>query len=143
METLVFEPEEWTFDADSQGWRPDNDLTDFAATAGILAMQSTSDDPYMLATGLRLSPQFATVTITMAVEGGDNFGELFFVTENDRYFGEDKILGFEVVGDGEMHSYELDFNSLAAWSGAITGLRFDPVTTADTRIEIDSISFGD
>ena len=138
----TIEPSVWSFDADAGGWEPDFDIDEFTVDDGTLKIVSTGDDPYLSTTGLALPADYATVTITMAVDGPDNFAQLFFHSEDRAEYGDGTVIGFEVVGGGEMRTYELDVSTIPAWNGQITALRFDPVTTGNTTIEIDEITVG-
>lgn len=140
--TRTIEPSVWSFDADAGGWEPDVDIGEFAVEDGMLTIVSTGGDPYFSVTGLTIPAVYATVTITMAVDGPDNFAQLFFHSEDQPEYGDDAVIGFDVVGGGEMRTYELDMSTIPAWNGQITALRFDPVTTGTTTIEIDEITVG-
>lgn len=139
---VTIEPSTWTFDADAGGWEPDFDIDEFGVEDGVLRIVSTGVDPYLSVIGLHIPADYANVTITMAVDGADNFAQLFFLGEEAPEYGDDTVIGFEVMGDGEMHTYELDLSTIPAWTGQITALRFDPVTTGATTIEIDEITIG-
>lgn len=142
IRAVTVEPSEWTFDVDAGGWQADNHIGEFVVEDGALRMVSTADDPYFSTTGLQIPAAYSRATVTMAVDGGDNFAQLFFIADNELAYSEETQIGFEVVGDGEMHTYDLDLSSIPAWDGSITALRFDPVTTADTTVRIDRIAIG-
>ncbi|NND74136.1 MAG: hypothetical protein HKN44_03935, partial [Ilumatobacter sp.] len=138
----TIEPSVWSFDADAGGWQPDIDIGEFAVGDGVLRIVSTGGDPYMSTTGLSIPAEYSTVTITMAVDGPDNFAQLFFHSDDQPDYTDDTVIGFEVVGGGEMRTYELDMSTIPTWDGQITALRLDPVTTGTTTIEIDEITVG-
>lgn len=138
----TIEPSVWAFDDDSGGWSPDVDISEFGVDDGVLRIVSTGDDPYFSATGLNIPADYDTVSVTMAVEGPDNFAQLFFQTDEHVEFGDSTVIGFEVDGGGESRTYELDMSTIPAWNGRISALRFDPVTTGTTTIEIDEITVG-
>ena len=145
FEEFTYEPITWDFDTDGDagGWRPDFDIGDFGVGNGSLSMASTGDDPYMVNTTVRIPSGFDTVTVTMAVDaGGPTSGEFFFLTEEDEVYDEDKLVVFDVIGDGEMRTYEFDMSGIDTWDGFISAVRLDPAGTGDTSITIDSITVG-
>jgi len=104
---------------------------------GCLRGQSTGEDPGLLgppcmgidARGIR------SVAIRMAVTSGKE-GQLFWSTEDDRNWSEDRSLRFHLVADGQMHEYLLNVSSHPGWVGKVRQFRFDP-TDAPADIRID------
>lgn len=138
----TIEPSSWTFDDDTGGWVPEIDVGEITVTDGAMRFVSTGDDPILVQTGLSIPAAYRRVRITMAVDGPDNFAQLFFLTDSRGEYSNSTVMGFDVVGDGEMQTYELDMSELPAWDGQIVALRFDPVTTDGTTIAIDEITVG-
>ena len=109
-------------------------------------MTSIGEDPQMTTTGLRIASEFDQLSITMSAEaGGPTVGQVFFITEDDGEYGDDKFAWFEVIGDGIIHTYDIDMSEIAGWDGVITALRIDPVeaTPVDAEIAIESITISD
>lgn len=68
---------------------------------------------------------------------------LFWRRHDDDRFTAEKSIGFALKPDGEFHRYEIDLSASPEYRGAITGLRFDPVSAGDAKswIKVRSISF--
>jgi hypothetical protein len=73
-------------------------------------------------------------------EGDPTIGEIFFLTDTDSTWDGDKYLVFDVISDGEFHTYDLDMSSIGEWRGLIQQIRIDPVVRAGRTIEIDRIA---
>jgi hypothetical protein len=74
----------------------------------------------------------------MKVSAG-TIGELFFITDSDPEYDGPKSLPFNVIADGQLHTYTLDMSAVSQWQGTIRQLRLDPTDTAAT-IAIDFIN---
>ena len=57
-------------------------------------------------------------------------------------FNSSLILVFDVISDGQFHTYDLDMSSISEWSGLINQIRIDPVVSAGRTIEIDRIAIS-
>ena len=137
-------PSSWRFDTnETEGWSVGNQLSSFGASNGILSMESTGNDPYMFSEPITVPAyKYQKIGIRMRVSpGGSTIGQLFFVTDADSDWDEEKSLVFDVIGDGEYHDYILDMSTVNNWAGVITEMRLDPVTSRDRTIEIDIIAF--
>ncbi|GAB4533608.1 MAG: hypothetical protein Fur0018_23070 [Anaerolineales bacterium] len=115
-----------------------NQLENIQVAQGILQMTSTGDDPYFdipLQTPV-LADSTPRVEIRMRVSSGGG-GQVFFTPETGT-ISEATSLWFELIPDGEFHTYTLDFSSLPDWTGTISKMRLDP-TDAPGDVEIDYI----
>jgi hypothetical protein len=81
--------------------------------------------------------RLSRIEIRMRTSAGRE-ASIFFITESDSDWGEDKVLHFPITGDGQFHIYDLDMTTVNSWRGTITALRFDP-TNSTGEIEIDFI----
>lgn len=130
----------WEFESegDTEGWMPWHQLKPFQVSQGILSSDSNGVDPYMGSPNFTLKAgDFHTITIRMAVSGG-NSAQLFFITSSDPAYDEIKSITFPIEGDGEFHTYTLDMSAKRGWKGTITQLRLDP-TAARALIQVDYI----
>jgi hypothetical protein len=138
-------PTPWRFetDGDVEGWLAENQLVSFIAEAGNLWMESTGDDPYIVSPPITVpADEYNRLGIRMEVSaGGSTGGQLFFITDADSEWNEDKSLIFDVIGDGEYHDYVLDMSSVKGWDGVITQMRLDPVWDQERTIQVDIIAF--
>lgn len=145
---LEVESPAWTFDENgsTNGWRTTNGFERPEVADGVLSINVIGDDPSLEIGGLQIPAEFDQMTIRMRVQGPDDSGQLFFVTDVDGTQGESKSARIEVVGGDEFRDYEIDLSTKPSWEGVITGLRFDPVDGAagvtDRTVEIDAIVFS-
>ena len=146
FETVTLEAPRWDFDTDgdSEGWVATNQLEPFTVADGLLKTMATGDDPFMEGPATRFpGPEYPTMRITMRLDadGAETFGQIFFLTEDDTLWSEEKSTTFPINGDGEFHTYDIDFSSVRSWAALVTQFRIDPGDVAGSTIEIDSIEF--
>ena len=144
VENVVYAGPEWTFDTegDTEGWLPESGIGAFESASGSLVLESLNDDPYMASGQVTFPASYDTMTITMRVsEGPSTVGQIFFLTDTDPNWSEDKSLVFNVIADGEFHDYTLDLSTARGWDGLIRRIRVDPVGTTRSVIDIDRIAF--
>ena len=81
--------------------------------------------------------------IHAACRTGQGRAEIFWKTHAKPSFSSEKSLQFNLRPDGNYHLYELDLASCQTYSGAIMGLRLDPVASGQKGdyIKIKSISW--
>lgn len=141
---VTYDIPQWEFgtDGDVEGWVPEFDLSDFNASGGVLSMVASGDDPYMVSGPVEFpASDYGQLSISMKVSsGGPTIGQVFFVTDTDAAYDEAKSMVFDVTGDGEFHTYDLDMSSVSGWNGLIRGIRLDPVEGSGRTIEIDRIA---
>ncbi|MGA2035618.1 MAG: Ig-like domain-containing protein [Thermoguttaceae bacterium] len=72
-----------------------------------------------------------------------DIGELYCKIDAIPGFNETQSLRFNIIPDGQYHTYELDLASLPAYRDVISQLRFDPVVSggSDDYVDIASISY--
>ncbi len=142
----TFERPKWEFntDGDVEGWLPEIDLEGMDALDGTLSFRSSGEDPILHSPPFEIpAADFKRLSIRMKVSPGEpTVGQVFFLTNNDTKINEEKSVTFEIIDDGEFHTYDLDMAGLVTWQGLIRLIRLDPVTIADRAIEIDQIEFG-
>jgi hypothetical protein len=140
----MYEIPDWEFETegDVEWWWPENHIEEVTASDGVLSMVSSGDDPYMSSSAVEFpAHDYGTLSITMKVSEGDpTIGEIFFLTDTDSTWDGDKYLVFDVISDGEFHTYDLDMSSIGEWRGLIQQIRIDPVVRAGRTIEIDRIA---
>ena len=141
---ITYEAPQWKFEIDGnvEGWVPENDITDFNVSGGVLSMQSSGEGPYLVTPPLEFpASDYGQINITMKISPGEStIGQVFFITDLDKEFDEAKSLVFDVISDGEFHTYNLLMSSVSGWQGLIQQLRFDPVVSSGRTIEIDKIT---
>jgi len=136
------EPEErtaWDFgNGEAQGWGVLMGLSDFAVRDGALRARSATNDPAFSSPALAVSAQrYGVVEITMSSTRDDQ-AQLFWSTSTAGE-SEGRSVHFDVVGDGQMHTYRIDLRAQAAWRGRVTHLRLDPCNTAGVDVAIEAV----
>jgi len=130
----------WEFQVpgDSEGWVAWHHLDPLQTSDGKLLTRSLGNDPYINSPGVWIdAASFPTIEIRMKLSAGSG-AQLFFITDAETYFVEEKSLVFSPLGDGRFHTYMLDMSAVEEWQGVITQLRLDPTNTR-AAVEIDYI----
>ncbi len=108
-------------------------------------MTSTGNDPYLESASVRFpAGAYESMTIEMSVDAAASStqGQVFFLTEDDNLWNEPKSMLFDIVADGEMHTYELDMASLPSWKGMVALFRLDPGALDGAAIRVARIGFS-
>jgi hypothetical protein len=138
-----YEIPDWDFenDDDLEWWWLANHLVDPDVSGGVLAMTVSGDDPHMVSGPIEFpASEYSQIRITMKVSPGDStLGEFFFLTDQDAVRDGVKYTTFDVISDGDFHTYNLDMSGLSEWKGLIQQIRIDPIVTDGRTIEIDRI----
>ncbi len=66
--------------------------------------------------------------------------QLFWEVDNQGGFSEQQSIRFDIIPDGQFHTYEIDLTSSQFYQGLISQLRFDPIAQGQTGDYVD-ISF--
>jgi hypothetical protein len=79
----------------------------------------------------------------MKLESGNPEGQLFWTTNEEPGFADNKYLNFAIQPDGQWHEYTIPVGEHPRWQGkAVRGLRLDPTTGGakpGSQVEIDWI----
>lgn len=75
----------------------------------------------------------------------DGNGNLYFKTNAENYYSEDKKVSFTVsncylCGNAPFYSYSVYMGSNSKWNGIITGIRIDPAERGQGGTNADSIA---
>lgn len=136
----------WSFDTDgdAEGWTDEFDVEGLTVAGGMLSMQSVGDDPILNSPPFEFpASEYGRLSISMSVSPGEpTVGQIFFLTNTDTRVDEAKSILFDVISDGEFHTYDLDMSALDSWKDIIRWMRFDPVTIPGSSVDIDQIEFG-
>lgn len=127
-----------TFDDRHGLWlRPANHVMNVRFEGGVMRCRSVGGDPVLLSPPV-LDLQVDAVTavrVTMSVTAGKR-GELYWSTDDRRSFDAARCVSFDLIPDGNMHTYTIPLAAHAAWTGTIRQLRLDP-TDAPADIALD------
>ena len=122
---------DWVFSQGAHGWEPWNDLAGFETHDDVLVTKSLGSDPYMAGPLIDVATmQLGDIAITMRVSASvpQLHGSLYWRTTDMKDFSPALKESFDVIPDGEFHTYRLDI----AKSGKlfigdnIAQLRVDP-----------------
>jgi len=141
----------WTFSSDDlDGWQPAKDVSRSEIREDGWVTHTAGPDPQLQNLALMLDPRSVTyLVLRMGVQvdgeaktGGGMSAQVFWRSGNEE-FAEERSALFNVALDGQSHVYLLCLASVPswAWSGAITGLRLDPVKTPDVQVTLHAIEF--
>jgi hypothetical protein len=129
----------WEFntDGDREGWSP-NGLLKVEVRGGLLEGESSGGDPIFTGPAVEVeAAAFRSLIVRMRVDRDDG-AQLFWGTTVAPQ-SETNSVRFDLVGDGELHDYQVDLGQCRAWRGIIVSLRFDPVGRGGVKFAIDSI----
>jgi hypothetical protein len=122
----------WEFDGDVDGWQARHHCA-LAARDGLLVIDADGFDPY-------LSAPVAGIEVPLVVQlrlrshaGGT--GQLFWTTDRHRGESPDRVVSFDIPGDGRWHEPIVPLPV----EGAVASLRLDPVAGTG-RTEVDWIT---
>ena len=130
----------WTFktDDDFLGWTADSfEKIEVrgGALRGVTRKISFLNSPLLSLE----TDQHPTLVFTAKTSVGGN-GSLYFKHVGE-VLADDRTVGFELNGDGAVHTYQVDLSAHPNWKGIINQVRFDLLYVADTRFEITSLQF--
>jgi len=75
------------------------------------------------------------IKLRMKITGG-KAGQIFWITEEEKNWSEERSKSFQLLPDGEFHEYEINLSKEKNWKGRIRQMRFDP-TNAPAEMELD------
>lgn len=133
---------DWGFAVDEEGWTVDKQVTNFAASGGMLVGDVTGSDPGLLSPD-NLGAQAADnpwIRIRMK-SAPSTGGELFFITTADTAWSESKGISFHAEPDGTGYGIvDIPMWKVATWKGTIKQFRVDPtILFSPGTFEIDYI----
>lgn len=122
---------DFRFDAEPQGWTVGAGLAEPSkSTSGIrYDVTTTSAALYSPTLTSASADAYRYIRVEMA-STADTCGQMYFVLDGQRTFAEAQSVTFDVLPDGQMHTYTLDMGENAAWSGKVSRLRLDPVCSS-------------
>jgi hypothetical protein len=135
---------DYRFEKDRQHWIYRNAVDTGWPIEGKLHVKLERNDPQLIGpTGFWLARDVPRIFIHAAYRTHDTNARLYWKTLEENSFTNKKSVSFYLRPDGQYHIYEIDLSSCLHYKGAITGLRFDPVTSGKEGdfFEIKSISW--
>ena len=132
---------DFSTNGNAQGWTPTHSLSPFSVSGGVLTTQITDNDPYMTSPVVSFSAStYRYLSLRMKSTAGDRNGEIFFATSSEPTIDAKKSVVFEVIADGQWHTYTIDMSVNSKWTGTITRYRLDPASGGPNggTIQIDN-----
>jgi subtilisin family serine protease len=136
----------WNFNTvgNYEGWVPVN-ASASTVNGSDLLIDPAGSDPHIV--GPFISASAATyryLQMNMANNALDSTGAIYFKTQAENYFSEDKKIVFFVTncalcGNGPFRSYSISMSGHPKWVGTITGIRIDPTGSGKAGTNADSL----
>lgn len=142
VETDIYSHTKWELNsARFEGWAPTGDATLASdAKAGVLMIGSQGADPGVAtATALFAAADYAAIAVRARRTGGTGGARLFFATDAEPAFSDDKTVDFDLPDDAAFHDVNIVAETHPKWTGTITGLRLDPFENDPGSIELDYV----
>lgn len=120
----------WEFNhpRDAGGWIAWNDLLPLQTRDGSMISTATGSDPYMVSPYLGVeAAEFNRIEIRMRSSTASDGASVYFITDQDPNWGEEKSRHFTIISDGEYHNYTIDMSDVGTWLNQILQLRLDPM----------------
>ena len=130
------------------GWTPNGcpSIASYGVVAGAWWAVTSGEDPFVVGPApmsLLSSPKhYIEFSMRMRLTSGpkDRFGassaQIYWETNNEPAFAEDKMVPFKTYGNGEWKTYKVRLGNHPKWNGTIRRLRIDPCSKSGARIEI-------
>jgi len=122
---------QWLFRAGAAGWTALHHCT-VAAVDGVLKIQSSGNDPYLISGPIRIEGPLAVRLRVKCATGGS--GEFFWTTIESPHTNPEHSQQFKLIHDGQWHDYTVRLDA----RGTVTRLRLDPGGTPGA-IEVEKI----
>ena len=142
LETDIYSHTKWEFNsARFEGWSPTGDaMLGSDATAGVLTIGSQGVDPgAATSTALFPAASYAALGIRARRTGGTGAARLYFATDAEPTFSEDKTIDVELPDDDAFHIVNIVTDAHPKWTGMITALRLDPFEKDPGSLELDYV----
>ena len=135
----------WTFDEaeNREGWSGDLETIDAGVRNGSWSVRTPHRDSIILGPNFQVPANgFDQVEIRMSSTNASSQGRLRWTRLTDEIFAfqPNSYTFFDVIPDGEPHTYTVDLSDHPEWKGRVTQLRAAPVTEGDGgAVSIESI----
>jgi murein DD-endopeptidase MepM/ murein hydrolase activator NlpD len=135
----------WEFNAAAnwEGWTVYNAYSE--VTGGALNMDPGSGDFYISGPTLAVSAAaYGSLSLRMGSNAADANGAIYFRTQAENFFSEDKRIAFQVstctlCGTAPYYTYTVTMAGHPKWAGTITGIRLDPAQNGTAGTNTDAV----
>lgn len=135
---------EWNFDTDGSFGTISqrSNMANEAVRGGTFTFSATTADPIMLAKTDIIAEEKPYCNIRVKNKSQGTIFQIFFQTENDKTWSEDKSAKVRLSGgDKDFKTYSINMAGSAKWQGKIADLRIDPIDSTGV-MSIDYIRFS-
>ena len=130
-----------------QGWLPYN-YDGWAVGGGFLYLDPNGADPFITSPDIFIDASVLPyVEVKMASNAPDGNGYVYFKTETENDYNEDKRVHFDVSNcancndNASFEDYSIPMGGHPKWNGKITGIRIDPANNGSSNTNNDLIKF--
>ncbi len=119
---------QWNTYGDKEGWTAVNcTIPGTQPVDGHYLLYPSTNDPQFISPRLCESTNdFDGIRLGIAAQTSSNKVQIFFSTDTETFFSEDKSKTIYVTNDGGWYSYEVELGDNPKWTGIIRKLRIDP-----------------
>jgi len=135
---------DYRFEKDRQHWVYRNAVDTGWPIEGYLHIKLEKDDPQLIGPqAFWNASDVPTIYIRAACVTHRTDAQIFWKTYTRPNFSNQRSIAFTLIPDGLHHIYQIDLGNCPDYSGNITGIRLDPVSSGvkDDHIRIESISW--
>jgi hypothetical protein len=137
-------PPDYVFTQDRQHWHYVNATDSGWPVHGELKVLMEKDDPQMIGpAGFWKAADAPRLYVRAAFHTGAGQATVFWSRADSQSFADAKTCSFNIIPDGQFHTYEVNLAASPEYHGAITRLRLDPEPAgkAGDFVEVKSIGF--
>lgn len=133
----------WEFnrDGDPEGWDGGMGVRKLQVHDGCLHFVTASHDPAIFGPPISVVAKEYPYVIVVMKTSADDLAQLYW-TRATVPESEQTVYRFNVIGDGQFHTYVLPVHEVRTWRGIITRLRLDPANKPAVEVAIDSIKLS-
>ena len=134
---------DYVFTHDRQHWNYVNANDAGWPLKGALHVNLDQPDPQMIGPEQWwTASSVPKLTLCAAFHTHQTKAELFWSVVGTKGFAADRVVSFDIIPDGKVHTYTIDLASAPTYKGTITGLRFDPVDGGEKGAYADIFSLS-
>lgn len=131
---------DYRFNTGRDGWEPVNGITDFASREGRIEGRALNDDPSLVLEPISvMGSETQVIRVVLSANAGSSLA-LYWISEDDETWDEEKAIHLPLVADGSIHTYRFELAGKQNWSGhRIVGLRLDPLESGIGTFTVEEI----
>ena len=120
-----------------------NQVTNLTIKDGVISYTANGSDPYVYTITNKSKeglcfPADQYNAVQFSVRSVANSGELYFIAGDKTSHNAEQSTRFELIGDGEWHTYTVVINTVPGYTDLVTALRFDIGNMGNT-VEIKDV----